>query len=99
MTGYYSGSSMRDRFQFLMTLRSILKSESLYKVDLSDICDFIFKQCREIDPYHILIMRIGFEKTINGDHAIYARGMRHSDVKLYPIGALGIWVRGILLPF
>ena len=44
-------------------------------------------------------MRIGFGKTINGDHAIYARGMKHSDVKLYPIGALGIWLRRILLPF
>ena len=92
MTGYYSGSSMHDRFQFLMTLGSISRSESLYKADLSDLCDFIFKQRLEIDPYHILIMKIGFGKTINGNHAIYARGMRHSDVRLCPIGALGMWL-------
>ena len=53
MTGYYCGSSMRDRFQFLMTLGSISRSESLYKADLSDLCDSMCKQRREIDPYHI----------------------------------------------
>ena len=90
-TGYFSGSSMRDRFQFLMTLGSVSRSESLYKADLCDLCDFNFKQRREIDPYHILIMRIGFGKTVGSDHAIYARGMRHSDVTLCPIGALGLW--------
>ena len=37
-------------------------------------------------------MRIGFGKTINSDHAIYTRGMRHSDVKLCPISALGMWL-------
>ena len=41
-TGYFSGSSMRDRFQFLMTLGSVSRSESLYKADLCDLCDFIF---------------------------------------------------------
>ena len=34
MNGYYSVSSMRDRFQFLMTLGSILRIESLYKLTL-----------------------------------------------------------------
>ena len=47
-TSCFSGASLRDRFQFLMTLGSISRSESLYKADL---CDFIFKQRREIDPY------------------------------------------------
>ena len=60
MTGYYIGSSMRDPFQFLTTLGSISRSESLYKADLSDICNFMLKQRREIYPYHILIMRIRF---------------------------------------
>ena len=46
MIGYYSGSWIRDRFQFLMTLGSISRSESLYKADLCDLCDFIFKQHR-----------------------------------------------------
>ena len=36
-------------------------------------------------------MRIGFGKTVGSDHAIYARGMRHSDVTMCPIGALGLW--------
>ena len=82
---------MRDRFQFLRSIGSISRNESLYKADLCDLCDFIFKQRREIDPYHILIMTIGFGKTVNSDHAIYARGMIHFDV-ICPIGALGLWL-------
>ena len=83
---------MRDRFQFLMTLGFISRSESLYKADFCDLCAFIFKQRREIDPYHILIIRIGFGKTVGSDHVIYASGMRHFDVTLYPIGTLGLWL-------
>ena len=75
-----------------MTLGSISRIESLYKADLSDLCDFMFKQRLEIDLYHISITRIGFGKTINGDYDIYARGIRHFDVRLCPIGALGMWL-------
>ena len=49
-------------------------------------------QRRETDTYHILILIIGFGKIVHGDHAIYARGMRHRDVTLYLIGTLVVWL-------
>ena len=37
-------ASIRDRFQFLMTLSGCLKSESTMKADLSDLCDLVYHQ-------------------------------------------------------
>ena len=54
--------------------------------------DFTFHQENEPDPYHVLIMRIGFGKTIKGDKPLYARGIRHRDPIICHIGALGLWL-------
>ena len=54
--------------------------------------DFTFQQENEPDPYHVLVMRIGFGKTVRGDKPIYAKGLRHKDARLCHIGALGLWL-------
>ena len=46
----FSVSEIRDRFQHLMSLNGLCM-ESLYLADLSDLCDFIFHQKNERDPY------------------------------------------------
>ena len=60
-TKVHSASALRDRFQFLISLGAVLRSESLYKADLCDLCDFFIdtKQSGEPDPYHIGVLRIG----------------------------------------
>ena len=57
-------SSIRDRFQFLMTLSGCLRSDSLYKADLCDLCDLVYHQNAKRSVYQILILRIGEAKTI-----------------------------------
>ena len=59
MTKVYGTAALRDRFQFLHTLAAVMRSDSVYKADLADMCDFNFKQPREPDPYHIVVMRDG----------------------------------------
>ena len=49
----YSTSGLRDRFQLLFSLSAVLRSDSIYKADLSDLLDFKFKQKNEPDPYDI----------------------------------------------
>ena len=90
-TASYGASALRDRFQFLMTLSGVLRSESLYKADLADLCDFIYHQNRERDPYHILILRVSTGKT-NADKILYGRVMRHLLVEQCPIGALALYL-------
>ena len=90
-TKSYGASSLRDRFQLLMTLGGVLRSESLYKADLSDLCDFKFHQKTERDPYHVCILRVSTGKT-NADKVLYGRVMRHVDAQLCPIGALAMYL-------
>ena len=84
-----SASVLRDRFQYLMTVHAVIRSESMYLADLSDLCDFMFQQSLEPDPYHIFIMRIGNGK-INQKNAIFGRVMRHRDPRLCPVGGVGL---------
>ena len=90
-TSSYGASSLRDRFQYLFTYNGVLRMESLYKADLSDLCDFIYHQKREQDPYHILIMRISDGKT-NANKIVFGRVMRHINVNLCAIGGLGFYL-------
>ena len=48
-------SSIRNRFQFLMTLSGCLRSESMYKANLSDLCDLVYHQKSVRFLYQILI--------------------------------------------
>ena len=73
-------ASIRDRFQFLMTLSGCLRSESMLKADLSDLCDLVYHQKSERSPYQILIMRIGEGKTVH-DKTFFGRLLRHVDVR------------------
>ena len=60
-----SSASLRDRYQFLMTLGGVVRMESLYLTDIFDLCDLFIttEQNKEPDPYNILILRVGAGKT------------------------------------
>ena len=87
----YGTAALRDRFQFLMTLSAVMRSDSIYKADLCDLCDFSFKQGGEHSPYHILILRDGGGKSVQ-DKTQFGKVMRHRYPELCPIGALGLWL-------
>ena len=89
----YATSSLRDRFHFLMTLGAVLRSESLFKADLSDLCDFILEadKINEPSPYHIVVLRIGEGKQ-NCDKNIFGRILRHRDPRICGIGALAMYL-------
>ena len=74
-----------------MTLAGVMRSDSLLKSDLCDLCDFTFKQGGELSPYHIMILRDGAGKTVQ-DKTQFGKVMRHRLPELCPIGALGLWL-------
>ena len=90
-TRLYGTSALRDRFQLLFSLSGVLRSDSIYKADLSDLLDFKFKQKNEPDPYHICILRVGEGKTV-GNKCQFGKVMRHINVNMCAIGALGFWL-------
>ena len=81
--------ALRNRFCFLMSNGGILRGESLFNCELSDLCDLV-KGDEGPHPCHILVMRIAMGKT-NGLKTLYGRVMRHANVKLCAIGALGFY--------
>ena len=55
----YQTAVLQDRFQFIFNLPTVMRSDSVYRADLCDMCDFTFLQLREKDSYHIIMLRGG----------------------------------------
>ena len=87
MTKVYGTAALRDRFQFLHTLAAVMRSDSVYKAELADICDFNFKQPRELDPYHIMVLGDGDGKQ-SRKKAQHGKVIRHRLAELCSIGGL-----------
>ena len=90
-TRVYGLNALRNRFQYLMTLGAVMRSDSLYSDDMCDLCDFTFLQPKEGDPYHIMILRDGDAKTSKGK-VQYGKVMRHKLPELCSICALGLYL-------
>jgi hypothetical protein len=86
----YAISSLRDRFTFLKTHNGILRGESLFKCELSDMFTLTLKN-EGPSPCTILILQVFTGKT-NLNKTLYGRVMRHKDVNLCAIGALGLYL-------
>ena len=85
----YSFASLRDRYCLLMTTQAILRGESLFKCDLSDLMSIIYRpegSCQDISVY---VMRIATGKA-NGLKTLYGRCVCARDVTLCAAGALGL---------
>ena len=74
----------------------INSSSYFLKVDLTNLCDFKFKQKLEPDPYHIAILCVGEGKTV-ASKAQFGKMMRHANVKMCAIRALGFWLMARLM--
>ena len=87
----YSVSSLRDRFTLLQTTFGILRGESMFKSELSDLVDIKFK-CKETGAnIHVGVMQI-FEGKTNKTKTLYGRVLRHRDPYLCAMGALGFYL-------
>ena len=82
---------LRHRYVFLHLTAGILRSESLYRAEVSDflgICPP--KRPTDCHQPYIMINQLSFGKTNHG-RVLYGRATRHKDVRLCPIGGLGLY--------
>jgi hypothetical protein len=85
-------ASLRDRYFYLFTVTGIVRGESPILAELSDIFSIVKED--EEPPGHdavILIMQILEGKTNNGK-IVWGRTMRHKNVNVCSIGALGFYL-------
>ena len=78
---------LRDLFQFLMTLLAVIRSDSLYKANLCYLCNFMFHQPGEHDPYYASVLTNGAGKSIK-DKTQFGKVMYHKVPELCLIKAL-----------
>jgi hypothetical protein len=83
-------AGLRDRFTFLLTTHGVLRGESLFKAELSDMLHLIHEG-RDPTPIGILILQIATGKT-NQAGKLYGRILRHCDPALCGIGGLGFYL-------
>ena len=86
-------ASLRNRFCFLMTVHAILRGESMYKAELSDLYCIKWRGSdgHYQDDFSVLMMQIATGKT-NKELKLYGRAGRHKDVQLCCVGALAFYL-------
>ena len=63
-TTCYDMNALRNHIYCLYILYDMMKIDSLFKTDITNLCDFKFFQSREVPPYHIIVNGIGMDKTV-----------------------------------
>jgi hypothetical protein len=85
-------ASLRDMYFYLFAVTGIVRGESPIRADLSNMFSIVKED--EGSPGHdvvILIMQIPEGKTNNGK-IVWGRTMRHENVNMCSIGALGFYL-------
>lgn len=85
-------SALRNRFGFLQCFAGALRHEALFHAELSDLMGLIVPKKVEDDLF-IFIMQMDQGKTIKeGGSRQLGRALRHKDVSVCPVGALGFYL-------
>jgi hypothetical protein len=87
-------SSLRNRFCFLMTIAAILRGESMFKAELSDLygIEWLGDDVYDQNPFWVLMMQITTGKTNKDNIKLFGRAGRHKDPLQCPMAALGFYL-------
>ena len=84
-------AALRDCFTFLATMCGLLRGETLFKAELSDVFLIIVKKDEDPHPLFVMMMQFSTGK-VNQGFKLYGRMARNFDVNVCPIGALGFYL-------
>ncbi|KAG7345280.1 centromere DNA-binding like protein [Nitzschia inconspicua] len=84
-------STLRNRFCFLMITFAILRGESMFKAELSDLYGVQVQTPDDPHPIYVMMMQISTDKT-NQDLKLFGRAARHKKNLLCPVGALAFYL-------
>jgi hypothetical protein len=85
-------TGLRNRFAFLQCYAGILRHESIFLAELSDLLAIVVPRAHE-DPLFISILQLEQGKTVcAGGNRQFGRALRHREVHLCPVGALGMYL-------
>ena len=85
-------TALRHRFCFLYLTSGLLRSESLYRAELSDFLSLtVPKKDKDVYPMFLMINSIPIGKTTHGS-VQYGRATRHKNVNLCAIGSMSMYL-------
>ena len=84
--------ALRNRFAFINCYKELLRHESLFLGELSDLLHLEITRSMEEDPLFISILQIEQGKTVSTGSRQYGRALRGKDVKTCPVGALAFYL-------
>ena len=84
--------SLRHRFIFLFTMNGLLRGESVFKVELSDLFNLSIKQMDDIHNLSILTMLQMATGKTNRGIKLSGRVARHVNPHMCAVGSLGFYL-------
>ena len=85
--------ALRNRFIFLNCYSAILRHESLFLGELSDMVGLRHKRRADPAAMYIMVMQIATGKTVYaGNSKQYGRALRHKNVMKCSVGAFGFYL-------
>jgi hypothetical protein len=85
--------SLRNRFVFLNCYSGLLRHESLFLGEFSDMVGLSHRRRKDAAEMFIMVMQIATGKTVHaGGKRQFGRCLRHRDVNRCPIGAFGMYL-------
>ena len=84
-------SSLRNRMIFLLTAKGVMRGESIFKAELSDLYHLEVQRHDDEHPLCILIMQMATGKTNNG-LKLFGRVARHANPNSCAVGSLGFFL-------
>ena len=84
-------ASLRDRMLFLFTTNGVLRGDTVFKSELSDLFHVNVQKHSDPHPFTIFIMQFATGKTNNGIK-LYGRVGRHADVSSCAIGSVAFYL-------
>ena len=84
-------SSLRDRMLFLFTTKGVLRGDTAFKPELSDLFHVKVKRHDDPHPLMVFILQFATGKTNHGVK-LYGRVAWHVNVSLCPIGSIAFYL-------
>lgn len=85
-------ASLRDRVMFLFSTKGLLRGETFFQAELSDILHFDVEDEEDTSALMILILQFTLGKVSKGGKKLYGRVARHKGVRYCAVRAVALYL-------
>ena len=83
---------MMNRFFFLYTTCGVIRGETIFKMQMSDLAFVQNENENDLHPVTVLMTQYSTGKTVKDNKASFGRAARNKDVRCCPVGGLAFYL-------